>query len=312
MINLALRTEYSFKKTFGKITDICETQKEKGFIGIADINTSYGHFKLEKECKKHGITPIFAVRLEVTKDEAIRDRSFFGSEYIFIAKNDNGLKQIYQLIKCAYDNFYFRPQLPYSVLPQINRNNIFILSQNPIDLDYIDYIALSPSTSKMIEQIDFPKIAVNDNAYTTTEEKQIYQLLAGARKHGDGFRFLFDDQTYPRHILSEKEILRLWPNNQKAIEATYEVAEQCKAKIQVAPMVRYDQNYDLRHECLLGAKKLNIKIQGEYEQRLNKEIDLINEKDYGDYFMIVHDLVKDAKKKMLVGPARGSAAGSLV
>ena len=50
----------------------------------------------------------------------------------------------------------------------------------------------------------------------------------------------------------------------------------------------------------------------EYQDRLNYELNLIEEKGFIDYFLMVADIVEWAKKRMLVGPARGSAAGSLV
>ncbi len=49
-----------------------------------------------------------------------------------------------------------------------------------------------------------------------------------------------------------------------------------------------------------------------YKSRLKRELDLINEKDFEDYFFVVADLVSYCKKSMLVGPARGSSCGSLV
>jgi hypothetical protein len=70
----------------------------------------------------------------------------------------------------------------------------------------------------------------------------------------------------------------------------------------------------LREMCLHGAEERGLKVLGDevYEARLNRELALIEEKDYTDYFYIVSDLCKWAKKNMVVGPARGSSCGSLV
>lgn len=60
-------------------------------------------------------------------------------------------------------------------------------------------------------------------------------------------------------------------------------------------------------------KKANVKNQQEYLKRLNLELDVINQLGYNDYFLVVMDFVKYAKDNdILVGPGRGSAAGSLV
>ena len=50
---------------------------------------------------------------------------------------------------------------------------------------------------------------------------------------------------------------------------------------------------------------------GEYQARLERELELIEAKDYASYFIVVADMVNWAKKRMLVGPSRGSSAGSL-
>ena len=67
--------------------------------------------------------------------------------------------------------------------------------------------------------------------------------------------------------------------------------------------------------CILGLKKRfsQKKIPKVYIERLKHELDIILKMKYSDYFLIVWDYVKYAKThKILVGPGRGSAAGSLV
>ena len=60
-------------------------------------------------------------------------------------------------------------------------------------------------------------------------------------------------------------------------------------------------------------KRLNGKIPQKYQDRLNYELSVINKMGFVDYFLIVYDYVLYAKKNnILVGPGRGSAAGSLV
>lgn len=312
MINLALRTEYSFKKTFGKLVDIFQHSNNEKYIGIADINGTYAHPDFEKLCKQNNITPIFGVRLMVVKDSNLKKRGVFGPEYIFLAKNNQGLNEIYRLTKSAFENFYYIPQLPFSKIENIS-DNIFVIAKNFFDPIRIDYIALTPSTCKLIADYEeIPKVFINENAYPYPWDKGTYQTFCGARKHGAGFRYLFEDQTYPQHILSADEFLRIW-NFPEAIDNTYKIAEQCKAQIPKAPMIKSIDPKDIKQLCLLGAIKKGIPIDEEpYQSRYIYELELIHEKDYVDYFLIVADAVNYAKKSMLVGPARGSAAGSLV
>ena len=65
--------------------------------------------------------------------------------------------------------------------------------------------------------------------------------------------------------------------------------------------------------CQQGAIELGVNLEDEvYAARLKRELDLIEEKKFEDYFYVVADLIKYAKTKMFVGPARGSSCGSLV
>lgn len=76
-----------------------------------------------------------------------------------------------------------------------------------------------------------------------------------------------------------------------------------------------DNSYELlKNLCVKGLnKRLNGKVSKEYVDRLKYELDVINKMGFVDYFLIVYDYVLYAKKNnILVGPGRGSAAGSLV
>ena len=312
MINLALRTEYSFKKCFGKLENVFNHTNDQEYLGIADINGTYGHPIFEKLCKQRSIKPIFGVRLMVVEDKHLRTRSHYGPEYLFIAKNVEGLHELYKLVKSAYENFYYVAQLPFSVMANTS-NNLFVIAKNFIDPARIDYIALTVNTCKLIvDYEDLPKVFINENSYSYPWDKGTYQAFCGARKHGEGFRYLFEDQTYPKHILTESEFLNIY-DHKEAVKNTYVIAEQCDVQIPKAPMIRYTGKDDINDLCMKGAIKKEVPLdEPEYKQRYEYELKLIKEKDYIDYFLIVADAVNYAKKKMLVGPARGSAAGSLI
>lgn len=316
MINLALRSEYSFKQTFGRIGDIHKFSNGHDFIGVADINNTYSHIYLEKIAKENGMTPIYGVRLMVVPDRRLKVRGSYGPIYTFIAKNDAGLVELYNLVKAAWANFYFKPMLPMSEMLDCSED-VFVITNNPISLERLDYIALQNNTPNCVIDFDIPKVFLNNNFYSYAWDKQTYELLCGARKHGDSYRFMFENQTYPMHIMTHPEFKRHFRNlDQSIIESaesnTTVIAEQCDASIPMAPMVKYHKKEDLGKLCRMGAIKLKIKLKGEYGDRLKRELSIIDEKDFADYFLIVAEVVEKAKKKMLVGPARGSSAGSLV
>lgn len=312
IVDLALRSEYSFRQTFGKIEDIVGTAKTK-YIGVADFNNTFSHVVLEKECKKKGIKPIFGVRLEVLCDTKKRIRGACGPVYIFIAKNNSGLYELNKLVTTAWENFYYKPMIFQSDVDDLS-DDVFVIAENIEDEDLrLDFLALSPSTPYLLLNLDKPKVYVNNNYFISPDDRKVYQLMAGAVKRGDEYNYKFDTKRAFQHILTTEEFHRIY-NCHEAIENTYKIAEQCSVVIPKANMVKYTGSKNIITECSKGAKKKGIDIinDGEYKARFEREIELIVKKEYVDYFMIVADMIEKAKKTMFVGPSRGSSAGSLV
>ena len=313
-VNLALRTEFSFKKTFGRIDKIVEYAN--GSLGVADLANTFAHIELEKLSKKHGFKPIYGVRLEVIQDEYIRTRSAYGATYIFIAKNQEGLIEINNLVLLAYDLFYFKPHISFSAFLDVSEN-VIVVAESFETPERIDFFALMPSTSPMLykaaKELDIPRVFVNNNYFSRVDDKEAYQLMAGTRKHGDEYRYNFEARSIPQHILSEYEFKRYW-KDQSAVDNTKKIADMCEHfELKKAPMVRYDGSRSIEKWCERGAKQLKIDLKsGAYAERYEREMVLINEKEYVDYFLIVAEIIEKSKTKMLVGCARGSSAGSLV
>lgn len=312
MIHLALKTEFSFGKCFMPLDSI-HNYVVNGYVGIADINNTYGHIPLSKLAKKHGFNPIYGVRLHVLPDNS--EQRTCNSYWVFIAKNNEGLKELYKLVETAYNNFYYIPKLKYSNLKTISYNIIVIPPFKPGHVRY-DYIGVGQGCENVEWDIEWDErfVAIDDNHFPIEKQREIYELLSGARKNGDSYIYNFETCSYPQHILSEQEF-RLEYDFRKIeniIKNTYLIAEFCKAEVQTADMVKWSGTHDILSLCLKNIGKVGSKWDKTYEDRLAYEINLIKEKNYVDYFLIVADLINQAKKTMLVGPSRGSSAGSLV
>lgn len=298
MINLTIRTEFSFKSSFLPMSDIHKYVVD-GCVGVADDHSTYGHIPLMKEAEKHGFKPIYGVRINTLPDDS--KQRICNQPWIYIAKNNEGLKEIYKLLELAFDQFYYIPRINFSDVNKIS-SNVIIIAPDEYGTKR-DYIANGQGYNTR------GSLAVNNNNYGDMKDKSVYELLCGARKHGSGYVHKFENCIYPQHILSEEEFRAEY--GKLGVTATYVVADQCNAEIPKADMVKWSGSHDIKAACVRNKKKVSEWTQ-EYQNRLDYEIDLIIEKDYVDYFMIVADLVSNAKKKMLVGPARGSSAGSLV
>jgi DNA polymerase III alpha subunit len=313
ILNLALRTEYSLKNevTFGHIKHITKFANGQNAIGIADVNGTYGNVVFEKTCKAANLKPIFGVRLMVLADADLRERSGFGPVYIFIAKNEAGYQEINQLVSKAFERFYYKAFVALSDVLKLS-DNVFVIAENFTTPERVDYIALTTTTPRMMLDWDIPKVAINNNFYSEASDKATYEILCGARKHGEGYRFLFNNQTYPMHILTTPEWYRIWGDDE-AIENTHRIAAECSVEIPKAQMVKYPGSESMLDICWKGAIKKGIDLSDPvYAKQLERELELIKSKNYTDYFFVVWDMIRYAKQHMLVGPARGSAAGSLV
>jgi DNA polymerase III alpha subunit len=301
MINISLQTEFSFKQSFLHMKDVHKFAVD-GVVGVADFGGTFGHIQLEKESKKHGFKPLYGVRLFCLPDDS-KQRSA-SLPWIFIAKNKSGLKRMYQLVQMSYSNFYYIPRVNYSNLTDLD--DLIVIS--PIDHPAANYFAVGQGYEH--NHGKYNSVAVVTNNFPLVDDRVIYELLAGARKgSGDDVVYSFNTECYPQHIMSAVE----WNSEYKSREAmamTYKIAEQVEHfEIPKAGMVHWNGSHDITQFFNMARVESWDEV---YQARLDREMALIAEKDYTDYFLIVADLIKHAKKTMLVGPARGSSAGSLV
>lgn len=330
MIQLKNRTEYSFKTAYGPLKKVLATNQGNA-AGICDRHGTWGHVQWDKECKALGIKPIFGVELAVVDDMFEMEKQ--GINYMsFIAKNNEGLSEIYKLTSTATEYSYYVPRIDYNLVNEISENVIILSGNNP-DLKNFKprinrYIELSPSSNKKtIKDSVFEGhflLAVSDNYYPTPEDEAVYQIaMSQSRtptKKNKSRVMTAPMHTHDMHIVLDHVLSDIWSgifrgidNANNAIDNTKSIAGMCNVELPKAEMVKPEVKLKLMPMCFEGAKKRNIDIDVDpYKSRLIKELNLIKEKDFEDYFFVVADLIDYCKQHMLVGPARGSSCGSLV
>ena len=259
MINVRLRSEYSFRKAFGPIHKVVETT-EGDVMGISDSGT-WGHVAFSKACKKAGKKPLFGVEIPIVEDATERSKQPT-NEMTFIAKNNDGLRELYQLVTKSTDkdHFYYHPRLSYEHLFDISKNIIILTGTHPI-LGLLPlakkedmYFELNPMTTKnnfnWAKEKGFNFVATSDNYYPKPEDKKAYEVLVGRNRQ---------DRTAPMHILNEWEWKDLVPwAPEKAIENTYKIAEMCNAELPIGKMISFKPEKTLRQMCEEGAIKRKI------------------------------------------------------
>lgn len=312
---LNCRTGFTFKQVYGHLDKIAEKCKQicieakikEPYGGVADMGNTFCHISWKKACDKVGIKPIYGVQLPVVEELQKGERRYSFNWMTFIAKNTKGLQEIYRLVDLSFQQFYYRQRITYEQLNNTS-DNIFIFSGVAPNWNLIKksiYFELSPCTPYSQRKLPVPSctVACIDNYYVNAEDDIIYEPFADER--------LRESKTSLLHILTEEEWRKIYPGT-KSLSNLKSIAAQCNVVLPKAHMVKYIGDDNIEVWCKKGAIEKGIVSKPEYIKRYKREMKLIKEKDYVDYFLVVADAIRYAKTKMAVGPARGSSAGSLV
>ncbi len=174
----------------------------------------------------------------------------------------------------------------------------------------------------MSRELDIPLVATNDVHYTYAEDEKPHDILLclqTGKKLADEDRMRYEGGQY--YIKSEEEMKQLFPYALEALENTHKIAERCNVEIEfgVTKLPRFEvpKGYDswgyLNKLCSDGLEERYPEDDGTLRARLDYELSVIKEMGYVDYFLIVWDFINYARQNdIMVGPGRGSAAGSIV
>ena len=175
---------------------------------------------------------------------------------------------------------------------------------------------------KMHRETGIELVATNDVHYTLAEDAQPHDVLLclqTGKKLSDENRMRYDGGQY--YVKSPEEMERLFPYATEALENTHKIAERCHVEIEfgVTKLPKFDvpKGYTsweyLNELCFKGLEERYQPVTEELKERLNYELSTIKNMGYVDYFLIVWDFIRYARDHdIMVGPGRGSAAGSLV
>ena len=175
---------------------------------------------------------------------------------------------------------------------------------------------------RMHRETGIDLVATNDVHYTMAEDAEPHDVLLclqTQKKLSDENRMRYEGGQY--YVKSPEEMARLFPYALEALENTHRIAERCHVEIEfgVTKLPKYDvpdglTSWEyLNKLCYEGLEQRYHPVTEELKKRLDYELSTIKNMGYVDYFLIVWDFIKYARDNdIMVGPGRGSAAGSLV
>ena len=175
---------------------------------------------------------------------------------------------------------------------------------------------------RMSRELEIELVATNDVHYTYARDESAHDILLclqTQKKLADEDRMRYEGGQY--YVKSPEEMAQLFPYALEALENTHKIAQRCHVEIEfgVTKLPKYDvpDGYTsweyLNKLCFEGLEALYPAVTEALKERLDYELNTIKEMGYVDYFLIVWDFIKYARDNdIIVGPGRGSAAGSLV
>jgi len=198
-----------------------------------------------------------------------------------------------------------------------------------------DQLFIDEQVIKISQETEIKLIATNDTHYTYADDAQYHEAFMCI-----GMNKLYDDPKRMRHsvhefyIKSPEQMARLFADIPEALYNTQEIVDKCQLELKLGnptpPNFKFTTEYALEegltieedseyfiHRCRIGLEERLIHVpqtrHTEYRERLEFEMEVINQMKFPGYMLIVWDFVREAKRMgIAVGPGRGSAAGSLV
>ncbi|HCS10523.1 MAG TPA: DNA polymerase III subunit alpha, partial [Clostridiales bacterium] len=196
-------------------------------------------------------------------------------------------------------------------------NNYFLELQ---DHGMEEQKSVNDSLLKISRETGIKLVATNDVHYINKEDAYFHDVLLCIQIQKtimDEDRMKFPSDEF--YLKSYEEMSELFPA--EALGNTAKIAERCNVELDFntvhLPEFKVPKGYEKSEYfskiCKEGLKERYKNITVEIQQRLDYELGVIQQMGYVDYFLIVWDFIKYAKdNNIMVGPGRGSAAGSLV
>lgn len=307
-IPLFNKSNYTLLSSLLKIDDIISYAKENNLPSIALTDTNmYGTMEFITKCKKQDIKPIIGLNIVIENNN-----------FVLLIKNYNGYKNLIKLSTIQNER-----EVTIEELKTYNEDLIAIIPYSSKEIysnfneiykePYLGY--QNKIEEKHVKEMTKNIVFLQESLYLNSNDKEILPYLYRIR---DG-KTITDEIEYntDNHELNIKNILELTDND--GLVNTIKIAEQCDLEFpkptNLLPVYECDDPSKYLFElCKVGlAKRLNNNITTDYKERLSYELNVINKMGFSNYFLVVYDFIKYAKKNnILVGPGRGSAAGSLV
>ncbi len=292
---LWIKTDYSILSSLIKIDDLINMLSLNNIDSacICDDNL-FGTMEFYNKCKKNGIKPIIGLEVNI------------GYTILLYAKNYKGYQNL-----CNINTLVSDKNLNFDNLKQYLNDLVIIIpyefKNNITDLKlYSEDIFIGYENNEEKSNIEGNKVFINKTLTLNKEDIKYLPYL---------YKIKEEDYT------SKKDVSLKISINAEDKKTTMYVSNMCNLQIpkqnDLLPVYNNDKEFDekkyLTDLCVVGLKKrLNGNVTQKYVERLKYELNVIIKMGFCNYFLVVWDYVKYAKKNNILVNTRGSAASSLV
>lgn len=343
---LYVQTEYSILQSACKIKPLIEKLKEQQLhsCAIVDEGTMYGTIKFYQECNKNNIKPVIGLKVKYHYNDKTNN-------LVLLAINNFGYQNLMKIssrLQLTNNNIDFEylqkttigliAILPYEeslVQKYLERNDAKKAIQTlellkEIYSDFYIGLGIKSITNsnfidnyfKLLKNYNYQFVALPKVSFINESDYDAYTTLKAIKNNGVFVEGIENDKNNYLHDV--KSVETIYYNHYDMLENTSKIANMCNVQIEFGKyqLPLYESGLDsfayLKELCSIGLEKRMQNFEYSYDKRkyydrLNYELNVINEMGFSDYFLIVYDYVKYAKKNnIFVGPGRGSAPASLV
>ncbi len=295
-----------------------------------------------------GVEAYIAERTRFDKEANIDSKRY---HLTLLAKNNQGYKNIMKLVSMSFiDGYYYKPRMDEELLRQYSegiiclsgcpagelahairandpskqkqiiekyqsifgKENFFLELMGHAEVE--GYEVLKAGVKKLSGEFDIPIVATWDSHYLHEDDKEAHNTLLNINTQGSGMK-MGGDYSF----IDPAKALEFFHDTPEAVEQTNKVADMVSIDIELGKWVfpKFELEAGETPESQLK-KKVYAGVPGRYgtinkkiEERIEYELQVIEQKGFPIYFLIVADLIRFARENGILTNIRGSVAGSI-
>jgi len=316
-VHLNIHSVYSAMRGLLSLTDMIKIARSYSMntLALTDVNGIWGFIRFVQHCNNSEIRPIAGVNLMTDTQEVV-----------ILVENQYGYENLCRIISEVHDD---QTKLISDILKNYS-SGLFVLSHDVSTLKALKhfipdthlFIELRPgmeesAIQQLAKDLKLEIVATGD-VYFNKQSDHISHMILCAIDHNTTLEKLDllkckSDQHWFRN---EEEMVKIFPNSLDALNNSQYLADRCKTDWSFINTIfpglslkdTYHSNRKLKNKVFQGAKKRYGNIDEQVRSRIKYELNIITQKGFAPYFLIVQDIVTQTRATI----GRGSAAASIV